>query len=343
MLASLASLLRIVVPLVALGSLTVAAIPVTRHLNGKADAAPARPAAVGAPVAEAEAAPPDLGPILDLAPFGQLEVASPPEAPIVETTLDLVLRGVVLQEDPDASMAFILHDGRTQGYRPGDTVADRARLVEVGADQAVLEVEGSIQTLSFPDPSSSPDPDSDYDPEADYDPNLDPGLDPGSQPEPDDAAAPAAEAPALSGPERLRQMVASQTDDGDAAEGSDASDDEAPGGEGEAAEASLQDEPQTVQDQIDLWLERIRANPREALDAMGLIPADNGYRIAEQHDGSVDLAGLQAGDVITSVNGRVVGDVEQDRQLFDEVVASGQARIEVQRDGRVLVLTFPLQ
>ena len=69
----------------------------------------------------------------------------------------------------------------------------------------------------------------------------------------------------------------------------------------------------------------------------------NGYRIAEQHDSGVGLAGLRAGDIVTSVNGQAVGDVEQDRSLFDNVAASGLARVEVQRDGRTIVLSFPLQ
>ena len=79
------------------------------------------------------------------------------------------------------------------------------------------------------------------------------------------------------------------------------------------------------------------------MDAIGLIPVENGYRVAEQHDSGVGLAGLRADDVVTSVNGQAVGDVERDRQLFDEVAASGQARIEVRRDGRSLVMTFPLR
>src|SRR5207237_10541061 len=96
--------------------------------------------------------PPELGPILGRAPFGAVEVAAPPEAPIGETSLDLVLRGVVVQDDPDASMAFIFHDGSTQGYRVGDVVSEGARLMEVASDRVMLEVDGASQTLSFPDP-----------------------------------------------------------------------------------------------------------------------------------------------------------------------------------------------
>ena len=68
--------------------------------------------------------------------------------------------------------------------------------------------------------------------------------------------------------------------------------------------------------------------------AIGLVPTGDGYRIAERRDGLLDLAGLRAGDVVAGVSGQVVGDVERDGQLIDEVAASGLARIEVPRDGR---------
>lgn len=287
--ARLAPWARNLTVLVALGSLAAAAAPVAWHLGGWSAALPERQAAA----APAERpAPPDLGPILDLAPFGA--VAAPePEGPVAETTLDLVLVGVVLRARPLASTAFIAHEGASQGYRPGDDVAGRARLVEVAAAQVVLEVEGELQTLSFPDPN-------------------------GERPA---TAEDAAEA--TSGADRLRALVAAR------AQG--------------AAGAEAPDAPLTTPERIDLWRDRIRANPGEVLDAIGLIPTPNGYRIAEEHDSGVGLAGLQAGDVVRSVNGQAVGDVERDRELFDEVAASGLARIEVRRGDRTLTLSFPLE
>lgn len=283
-----------VVLLASLGSLAVAAAPVAWHVGGWSGALPERaPAAAPAGPAEPELI--DLGPILDLAPFGAVEALPEPEAPIGETALDLVLHGVVVQEDPATSMAFIGHEGLTAGFRPGDTIADRALLMDVASDHVLLDVEGDLQTLSFP------------------------SLDEAEDRSENDALA-------TSGPDRMRELVAAQTRGG---------------GEGEPVE---QDEgPQTTQDYIELWRERIRANPQEVLDAIGLIPTEKGYRIAEQHDSGVGLAGLRAGDVVTTVNGQAVGDVEQDRQLFDDVAASGLARIEVERDGSTIVMSFPLQ
>lgn len=79
------------------------------------------------------------------------------------------------------------------------------------------------------------------------------------------------------------------------------------------------------------------------LTAIGLIPTPEGYVISEQHDSGVGQAGLRAGDLVKTVNGQAVGNVEQDRQLYDDVAASGMARIEIERDGRTIVMSFPLQ
>lgn len=294
MIAALAPWIRTGVLLAALASLAAAAAPVAWHLRGWSAALPARPPSAGPAPADPE--PVDLGPILELAPFGAVAAEPEPVAPLGETSLDLVLHGVVVQENPAASIAFIGHEGTTQGYRPGDAVAERATLREVAAAQVVLEVDGALQTLSFPDRSDG-----------------------------GDAADPA---PALSGPDRLRELVAAQT--------------RSNGGEPPPAEPE-RGPPQTTQDHIDLWRERIRANPREVLDRIGLIPTPEGYRIAEEHDSGVGLAGLQAGDVVRSVNGQAVGDVDSDRRLFDEVAASGLARIEVQRGERTITMSFPLE
>ena len=122
----------------------------------------------------------------------------------------------------------------------------------------------------------------------------------------------------------------------------------APGGVGalEAAvsAAAVSDAPPTTpEDFINLWRERISANPQDVLDEIGLIPTENGYRIADVHDSGVGRAGLRAGDLVTRVNGQAVGNVEQDRKLYEDVAASGLARIEVQRDGRTIVMSFPLR
>ena len=68
--------------------------------------------------------------------------------------------------------------------------------------------------------------------------------------------------------------------------------------------------PVTTQDYINYWRERIRANPAEVLDKIGLVPTENGYMIAQKHDSGVTRAGLREGDIVRTVNGQIVGNVD---------------------------------
>ncbi|MEO0913714.1 MAG: type II secretion system protein N, partial [Pseudomonadota bacterium] len=100
---------------------------------------------------------------------------------------------------------------------------------------------------------------------------------------------------------------------------------------------------ENTQSYIDLWRRRIAANPEDVLTAIGLIPTEAGYVIADKHDSGVRLAGLRPGDLVSRVNGQQVGDVEADKRFYDEIAASGQARLEVVRGGQTLTMTFPLR
>lgn len=101
--------------------------------------------------------------------------------------------------------------------------------------------------------------------------------------------------------------------------------------------------PETTQDYINLWRKRITENPQAAMDTVGVELVENGYRIKPDPNIGVTLAGLRPGDVVTRLNGQAVGDLDKDRQLYDEVAAAGIARVEVIRDGQALLLTFPLR
>ena len=94
---------------------------------------------------------------------------------------------------------------------------------------------------------------------------------------------------------------------------------------------------------IEDYRNRIRDNPQTVLDNLGLVAGDDGYRVAPDASGNLLRAGLQAGDVVARVNGQQVGNIEADRRYFDEVVASGRARIEVVRNGQRIVMSFPLK
>jgi general secretion pathway protein C len=79
------------------------------------------------------------------------------------------------------------------------------------------------------------------------------------------------------------------------------------------------------------------------MNRVGIELVENGYRVRTDPNIGVTLAGLRPGDVITSLNGQSIGDMEQDRILYDDVAAAGIARLEVVRDGQTMLLTFPLR
>jgi general secretion pathway protein C len=75
---------------------------------------------------------------------------------------------------------------------------------------------------------------------------------------------------------------------------------------------------------------------------MPRLPA-TAYQIATTAPPAVMQAGFQPGDLVTTVNGQRVGDVAQDQQYIDQIVAAGRATVEVQRDGQTIIMTFPLR
>lgn len=101
--------------------------------------------------------------------------------------------------------------------------------------------------------------------------------------------------------------------------------------------------PETTAEYIDYWRGRIRKNPQAVLDEIGLKSTKDGYVIAPRHDIGVRLAGLKSGDLVRSVNGQSVGNPEDDRRFFDRVATSGQARLEIERGGKLFTLSFPLR
>lgn len=106
------------------------------------------------------------------------------------------------------------------------------------------------------------------------------------------------------------------------------------------AAAAAATDPEAI---IARYRERITANPQQVLDGLGLVATEAGYEIGGDAPASVRRAGLQPGDVVAKVNGQQVGEVESDRRLFDEVAASGRARLEVLRGGQRIVMSFPLR
>lgn len=84
-------------------------------------------------------------------------------------------------------------------------------------------------------------------------------------------------------------------------------------------------------------------NPQMVLARHGIVATRQGYLVGEDADSAVLQSGLQPGDLVTTINGRRVGDILQDRAFLDEVAASGQADIVANRAGEPVTLSVPLQ
>jgi general secretion pathway protein C len=105
-------------------------------------------------------------------------------------------------------------------------------------------------------------------------------------------------------------------------------------------EAAPDNDPDAV---IARYRAQVLQNPQTVMDRLGLEATDQGYRITDAAIPGVRQAGFRPGDVVTTVNGRPVGNVADDQIYFDEVAASDRATVEVQRDGQTIVMTFPLR
>ena len=107
-----------------------------------------------------------------------------------------------------------------------------------------------------------------------------------------------------------------------------------------ASPAAESNDPDAV---IARYRAAILQNPQSVMDRLGLEATGDGYRISDAASPGVRQAGFRPGDLVTAVNGQKVGDIAGDQRYFDEVAASGKARVELQRDGQTIVMTFPLR
>ncbi len=82
-----------------------------------------------------------------------------------------------------------------------------------------------------------------------------------------------------------------------------------------------------------------------ALAAYGLSPADESGAGGYVYDGSnamLNAVNLQAGDVITAINGQRLGDIEQDKSLLESWRTEPQLEIEIVRDGSTLTVSYAI-
>jgi general secretion pathway protein C len=109
------------------------------------------------------------------------------------------------------------------------------------------------------------------------------------------------------------------------------------------------DQTPSPRDFVTSYQEKIDSDPEGALRDIGVTPiaagSADGYRLDDMAANSPYLSqtGLQPGDVVLSVNGQPVGNIQQDRRQIDNILAQGSARIEVQRGTRRFFITASLK
>ncbi len=82
-----------------------------------------------------------------------------------------------------------------------------------------------------------------------------------------------------------------------------------------------------------------------ALSPFGLSPADDSGMSGYVYDGSnamLNAVNLQAGDVITAINGQRLGDISQDKALLENWRGQAQLEIEIDRDGSILTISYAI-
>ncbi|NJN50537.1 MAG: PDZ domain-containing protein [Gammaproteobacteria bacterium] len=267
------------------------------------------PANLGAASPRTTATPSATLPLADIVAahlFGIADQA--PSAPVSfdapETNLKLTLEGVFRADVPEQSAAIIALQGRPgELFTVGGKVSAGVELAEVHADRVVLRRGGMFETLRFPEQPGL----------------LAGGVDESMLPTGDTYI----EEPVYDQPvETQEYLESSQIDSPD------------PGAQ--------------LRDGIASYRERLSNDPQGTLNSLGLSSVNaagsEGYRLGDLAQSPyLAQTGLQPGDVVLSVNGRPVGNVQQDQLEIDNIMAQGSARLEVQRGDRRFFVTASLK
>ena len=269
--------------------------------------------------ARASATPPaDLQRVASLHIFGTapavpVESADTADAPV--TALPLQLLGVFVAGIADDSTAVIAEENRDgELFSIGDPVPGNAVLSEVHSDRVVLKRGSEVETLRFPEVAATSGFASSDDPTASF--SGDGQFDPG------DAAMIEAPEPEAVVPDVI-----------DAAEPQTRND--------TSGRAS------STQTSLATYRDRLKSEPSSVLNEIGMQPINNGaaqgYRVGDNVGSGLARVGLQPGDVVLTVNGQPVGNIQNDQRQVDGVMSQGSARLEVQRGNRRFFVTASLR
>jgi general secretion pathway protein C len=88
---------------------------------------------------------------------------------------------------------------------------------------------------------------------------------------------------------------------------------------------------------------RLDENPERALNSVGLSFAEGGGYVFKGNNPMLSGMNLEKGDVIRSVNGSALGDVNKDKELMRSLYEEGSIEVEVVRDGASFFVNYPLR
>lgn len=103
---------------------------------------------------------------------------------------------------------------------------------------------------------------------------------------------------------------------------------------------------ETPEQFLDVAKARLSQNPTAALASVGLAPATasggpSGY-VYDGNNPMLAAMNMQKGDIIRSVNGHVLGDMQEDQTKLQEFYESGTLAVEIERAGAIFTITYPI-
>lgn len=227
--------------------------------------------------------------------FGQpTDEVAPKTEQLADTRLSLVLNGVFVADEADASTALIAQQSREPRlYRIADRLPGNARLEAVHRDRVVISRGGVRELLRFEQGRQM----------------IRPGT-----------GTPQANA---------RRAKPSRTARGAAS-----------GAETKTRSRPRPDAGNLVERTLAKHRDEIERDPRKFVESLGLTASETGgYVLGTFADND---AGLQPGDRLLSVNGRPVGNPDEDRRQLERIVAGGSVDIQIQRGEQLIKFKLSL-
>lgn len=238
--------------------------------------------------------------------FGAENASADRVADAPETRLRLELKGVFLGATADSSSAIVAErGGRAQLYAVGDRLPGNAELMRVLSDRIVLRRGAAMETLRFPE--------TDLGDAFGRDATLLP-----------DATDSVSNTPVIRSPDNAG---AARSNSG-----------------GETSQAARGGQSRDARELLNQYRERLQDSPDEVLRELGAETVAVGDRQGVRVDDvaspeQLAQVGLRSGDVVLSVNGQGVQELQGNTGQVDKILDSGSARIEIQRGERRFFVT----